>query len=371
MNQPAYDFVIVGSGLFGAVFAQQAVEHGKSVAVLEKRDHIGGNCYSYEDPETGIIIHKYGTHIFHTPNIKIWNYINRFSEFTRYRHRVLTTHKNRIFSMPINLSTINAFYGVNLKPSEVDEFIASKKGAIERPGNFEEQAISLIGEDLYRAFIAGYTEKQWGCDPRELPASIISRLPVRNSYDDSYFNDRYQGLPLHGYTPIFEKLLKGTEVFLSTDFFDDREYWSGRANKIIYTGPVDRYFDYCHGRLNWRSVRFEIQHFELDDFQGTPVMNYADREVPYTRIHEPKHLHPERQVKDGATLAIREYSHVDDDEPYYPVNFADDKAILSMYEEMVSDENNVRFGGRLAQYKYFDMHHVIAHAIKAAQEELA
>ena len=228
MPQQQYDFVIVGSGLFGAVFAQQAIEHGKRVAVIEKREHIGGNCYSYEDPETGIIIHRYGTHIFHTPNKAIWDYINRFSEFTGYRHRVLTTHKGKVYSMPINLGTINAFYGLELKPEEVDAFIAERKGDIQRPRNFEEKGISLIGEDLYRAFIAGYTEKQWQCDPRELPASIISRLPVRNSYDDSYFNDRYQGLPLHGYTPIFEKLLEGAEVFLDTDFFDDRMAGSTR-----------------------------------------------------------------------------------------------------------------------------------------------
>ena len=370
MTRASYDFAVVGSGLFGAVFAQQAIENGKSVVVLEKRNHIGGNCFSYKDPESDIIVHKYGTHIFHTPNRGIWEYITRFSEFSRYRHRVLTTHHGRVYSMPINLGTINAFYNVNLTPDEVDEFLAVKKGNTSKPRNLEEKAISLIGEDLYRAFVAGYTQKQWRCDPRDLPASIINRLPVRHSYNDSYFDDAFQGLPVDGYTPIFEKLLEGADFHLETDFFADRDYWLGKANKLIYTGPIDQYFEYCYGRLNWRSVRFEIERHAIDDYQGTSVMNFADVEVPYTRIHEPKHLHPERSIAGGTTLAIREFSHEDNDQPYYPVNFAEDRKSLSKYEDLIGEEGNVHFGGRLAQYKYFDMRHVIAHALKAAREEL-
>jgi UDP-galactopyranose mutase len=365
-----YDFVVVGSGLFGSVFAQQAIEHGKSVVVLEKRDHIAGNCFSYKDAETGIIVHKYGTHIFHTPNRKIWDYVTRFSEFSRYRHRVLTTHKGRVYSMPINLGTINAFYGIDLTPHQVDDFLASKRGDISKPKNLQEKAISLIGKDLYEAFVAGYTEKQWQCDPRDLPASIINRLPVRHSYNDCYFDDAYQGLPVDGYTPIFERLLAGAEVHTETDFFADRDFWLARAKRLIYTGPIDQYFEYCHGRLNWRSVRFEIDRPPVDDFQGTSVMNFADLDIPYTRIHEPKHLHPERTVAPGVTVAIREYSHEDNDQPYYPVNFPKDRKILKCYEQLISHEGKVRFGGRLAQYKYFDMHHVIALALKAAGEEL-
>lgn len=370
MTRASYDFAVVGSGLFGAVFTQQAIERGKSVVVLEKRNHIGGNCFSYKDPESNIIVHKYGTHIFHTPNRKIWEYITRFSEFSPYRHRVLITHHGRVYSMPINLGTINSFYNVHLTPGEVDEFLAAKKGNFSKPRNLEEKAISLIGEDLYRAFVAGYTQKQWGCDPRDLPASIINRLPVRHSYNDSYFDDAFQGLPVNGYTPIIEKLLEGADFYLETDFFSDRDYWLGKADKLIYTGPIDQYFEYCYGRLNWRSVRFEIERHAIDDYQGTSVMNFADLDVPYTRIHEPKHLHPERSVAAETTLVIREFSHEDNDQPYYPVNFSEDRKSLSKYEDLIEEEGNVRFGGRLAQYKYFDMHHVIAHALKAVREEL-
>lgn len=367
-----YDYVIVGSGFFGAVFAQQAQENGKSAIVLEKRDHIGGNCYSYDYQDTEINIHAYGTHIFHTNNKPLWDYINRFTEFNRYQHRVLTTHKDKVYSMPINLGTVNSFYGVNLKPEEVEEFLASKRGNISNPKNLEEKAISLIGKDLYEAFIKGYTMKQWGCDPTKLPASIITRLPVRNSYHDSYFNDIYQGIPIGGYTPIFERMLAGIPVELEVDFFDDISYWRSQCReKIIYTGPIDRYFDYKFGRLNWRSVRFEIDNIHVEDYQGTSVMNYADTEIPYTRIHEPKHLHLEKTThKPNETVIVREYSQVDNDAPYYPVNFEEDKSKLKQYQELQADEKDVIFGGRLAQYKYYDMHQVIASALATAKQEL-
>lgn len=367
-----YDYIVVGSGFFGAVFAQQARECGKTVLVLEKRNHIGGNCYSYNYEDTEVNIHAYGTHIFHTNNKPLWEYINRFTEFNRYQHRVLTTHKDKVYSMPINLGTVNQFYGINLKPQEVDEFLASKRGNITKPQNLEEKAISLIGEDLYEAFIKGYTMKQWGCDPTKLPASIITRLPVRNSYHDSYFNDLYQGIPIGGYTPIFERMLEGIPVELEVDYLEDINYWRSKCReKIVYTGPIDRYFDYKFGRLNWRSVRFEIENVHVEDYQGTSVMNYADKEVPYTRIHEPKHLHLEKTHKPNETVIVREYSQVNNDEPYYPVNFTEDKEILKQYQELESQEKDVIFGGRLAQYKYYDMHQVIASALSTAKQELA
>jgi UDP-galactopyranose mutase len=365
-----HDYLIVGSGLFGAVFAQQAVENGKRVLVLEKRPHVGGNCHSYEYEDTGITVHRYGTHIFHTPSRAIWDYVNRFSEFTRYQHRVLTTHRGRVYSMPINLGTINAFYGVALRPGEVEAFLATKRPRIDQPANLEEQAISLIGEDLYRAFVAGYTAKQWGCDPRELPASIITRLPVRHSYEDRYFDDAYQGLPLHGYTPLFERLLAGADVQLDTDFLADRDYWQGKARTVVYTGPIDQFYAYSHGRLHWRSVQFDVQRHATDDWQGTAVMNYADTDVPWTRIHEPRHLHPERSYPQAATVVITEHSCRDDDNPYYPVNFAEDREILARYQALAEKETRVLMGGRLAQYRYFDMHHVVGLALKLAREEL-
>ena len=366
-----FDYLVVGSGFFGSVFAQQAREAGRSVKVIDKRPHIGGNCYTYEFEDTGITIHAYGTHIFHTSDADLWSYVNRFTEFNRYQHRVLTTHGGRVYAMPINLGTINAFYGVNLRPSEVEAFLEQKRGDIAHPKNLEEKAISLIGEDLYEAFIKGYTRKQWGCDPKLLPAGIITRLPVRSSFHDSYFDDRYQGIPIDGYTPIFERMLEGIPVELEADFLADRSYWRSQARTVIYSGALDAYFDYTYGRLNWRSVRFEQERVELDDVQGTSVMNYADQDVPYTRIHEPKHLHPERKMSRDVSVIIREYSLIDNDRPYYPVNFDEDKAKLARYQKLQSAETATLFGGRLAQYRYYDMHQVIASALKTARDELS
>jgi len=369
-TEAQYDYVVVGSGFFGAVFAQQAKERGKKVLVLELRDHIGGNCYSYEHEDTGVTVHKYGTHIFHTNDQSLWDYVRRFTEFNRYQHRVLTTHKDRVYAMPINLGTVNAFYGLNLKPDEVEDFLETKRGNIANPSNLEEKAISLIGKDLYEAFIKGYTMKQWGCDPTLLPAGIITRLPVRNSYNDSYFNDQFQGIPVDGYTPIFERMLEGIEVKLGVDFFEDREHWMKLGTKVVYTGPIDRFFDYQFGRLNWRSVRFEFETVDVVDYQGTSVMNYADEEVPFTRIHEPKHLHPERKRQGDKTVVIKEFSQVDDEAPYYPVNFDSDRKRLAQYQALQEKEERVIFGGRLAQYRYYDMHQVIASALKTAKDEL-
>lgn len=365
-----YDYIIVGSGFFGAVFAQQAHEAGRSVLVLEKRDHIGGNCFSENYEDTNINVHRYGTHIFHTNNQEIWDYTNRFTSFNRYQHRVLTTYRDRVYAMPINLGTINQFYGLNLRPSEVEAFIASKRGAIADPANLEEKAISLIGRDLYEAFIKGYTMKQWGCDPRELPANIITRLPVRHSYHDSYFDDRWQGIPSEGYTPIFERMFAGVKIEYGTDYLADPEYWRRHAKMVVYTGPLDQYFKYQFGRLQWRSVRFEYERLNLEDYQGTSVMNFADPEVVYTRIHEPKHLHLEKRHTPDTTVIVREYSAVDNDRPYYPVNSSADKEKLAAYEALAAREEGVLFGGRLAEYKYYDMHQAIGSALRKVRTAL-
>jgi len=359
-----YDYIIVGCGLYGMVTAERLHRKRKKILIIERRDHIGGNCYSYEYEGTNITVHKYGTHIFHTNNKRVWDYINQFGEFNRYRHRVLTTHRGKVYSMPINLGSINAFYDVNLKPSEVEEFIASKRKDIAKPENLEEKAISQIGVDLYKAFIKGYTAKQWGCDPKELPADIVTRLPVRASYNDCYFDDYYQGLPKEGYTALFKRMLKGIPVELRTDFFDKKKFWLSRCDKLIYTGPIDKYFDYCFGWLKWRSLRFEATKLNMEDYQGTSVMNYADENVSYTRIHEPKHLHLETCHTRKATVIIREYPQINDDEPFYPVNADSDKKALSQYNTLTKKERKVTFGGRLAEYEYLDMNDVIENALK-------
>ncbi len=364
---PTYDFLIIGSGLFGAVFAQQAREAGKSVLVLERRDHIGGNCYSEDHEGTNITVHRYGTHIFHTNNEEIWRFINRFTEFNRYQHRVLTTHRDRVYAMPINLGTINQFYGVNLKPGEVEAFLETKREKIANPANFEERALSLVGPELYEAFFKGYTIKQWARDPKEIPASVFARLPFRTSFHDSYFNDTYQGIPIGGYTPIFHRLLEGIPVEMGVDFFADRDYWRSRCRTLVYTGPIDQYFGYQFGRLNWRSVRFETEKLAVEDYQGTSVMNYADLDVPFTRIHEPKHLHLEKAHTPGTTVIVREFSLMDNDRPYYPVNAEEDRARLAKYQELEAKEDGVLFGGRLAEYKYHDMHQVIGSALQKAR----
>ncbi|MBN1364202.1 MAG: UDP-galactopyranose mutase [Syntrophaceae bacterium] len=361
-----FDFLIVGAGFFGAVFAYEARKALKKVLLIEKRDHIGGNCYSYDDSETNINIHKYGPHIFHTPDKNIWDYINIFADFNKYQHRVLTTADDKIYPLPINLTTINQFYNLNLTPDEAAEFLKSKISAVAKPTNLEEKAISLVGRELYESFIKGYTIKQWGRDPRELPVDVITRLPVRTSNNDIYYDDKYQGMPTGGYTPIFEKLLNGISVELKTDFFDKRDYWKSIAKTIVYTGPIDRYFDYHFGKLSWRSCRFEIERFSLNDYQGISVMNFADQEIPYTRIIEPKHFYPERAPLSRGTIIIREYPYENSDEPYYPVSSKADLKILAKYQKTQKKEKNVVFGGRLAEYKYYDMYQVIAKALQLA-----
>ncbi len=369
MSFEKYKYVVVGSGFFGAVVAERiANQLGEPVLVLEKRDHIGGNCYSVDHPETGIHYHRYGTHIFHTSNRDVWDYVNRFTEFNGYYHQVLTTYENKVYQMPINLETINSFYGISLKPFEVSKFIKAEvhKSGITKPRNFEEKAISMMGLPLYEAFLKGYTTKQWGCEPKSLPVSLLNRLPFRTNYDESYFFDPWQGIPLKGYSSIFDKLLASPKirVDMNTDFFSVRHKLD-RDTLVVYTGPIDRLFDYRHGHLEWRTLLFEEQVVGVQDFQGTSVMNYAEESIPYTRIHEPRHLHPEKVYSENQTLTIKEYSHSGNGEdPFYPVGGETNRAILKKYEAEVSKQRKLLVGGRLGDYKYYDMDQTIAAALR-------
>lgn len=370
MDFSGIKFVVVGSGLAGSVIAERIANNlGEKVIVMEKRPHIGGNCYSEIDPRTGIEVHRYGTHIFHTKDKKVQRYVSRFMSLNHYRHRVYSSYKGRVYSMPINLDTINRFYGVSLDPQGMREFLSKRisGGRYKSPANLEEQAISLAGKELYEAFIKGYTEKQWGASATSLPASIIKRLPFRFSYNADYFDDPFQGLPVNGYTSLFENLLgnKNIDLYLGTDFFDVRQSIPDDC-LVVFTGPIDRYFDYCHGELGWRSLRFEYETLDVEDFQGTSVLNYADESIPYTRIHEYKHLHPERQHLEGKTIISREYSCSmggSVKEPYYPVSTREDKVTLQQYQQLANKENNVIFCGRLGSYRYYDMDKTIAEAL--------
>jgi len=369
------DYVIVGSGFYGAVLSERiANDLNKKVLVIDKNYHIGGNCYSEIEPETGIEYHKYGTHIFHTSNQDVYNYLHQYCEFNSYYHQVLTTHRDNVYQMPINLETINSFFHMNLKPYEVDEFLAKRnKGNNSDPSkNFEEFAIHNIGNELYEAFIKGYTRKQWGVEPHLLPASIIKRLPIRKNYNESYFFDTWQGIPKNGYTDIFKRMLQHENIslLLNTDYFDIRQQIPATA-KLIYTGAIDRFFDYCYGKLEWRSLRFENEILQIDDFQGTSVMNYADFEIPYTRIHEPKHLHPERaNFNANQTLVIREYALKDEENPYYPISDQKSKDKLKLYKGKAESIPNLIIGGRLGDYSYYDMHHTIEKALETYNSKI-
>ena len=369
MNLEGLKYLIVGSGFFGAVIAERiANDLNERVLVIDKRSHIGGNCYSEKDDSTGIEYHKYGTHIFHTSNPTVWQYIRRFTEFNSYYHQVLTTYKDKVYQMPINLETINSYYGLNLKPFEVDDFLAREiaKENIQNPTNFEEQAISMMGRPLYEAFIKGYTRKQWQKDPKEMPASVLKRLPFRKNYNESYYYSRWQGIPLNGYTAIFEQLLAhpNIEVQLNVDFFDLKVKLSPET-LLIYSGPIDRFFDHQFGPLDWRTLRFEPEIIPVEDFQGTSVMNYAEEHIPYTRIHEPRHLHPEREYTRQQTIIFREYSQKDtQNQPYYPINDARNQALILKYREAADKLKNVIISGRLGDYKYYDMHQTIARALE-------
>ena len=366
--------VVVGSGLFGLTIAEQAAtELGLKVALLDRRSHIGGNAYSEKEKQTGIEVHRYGAHLFHTSNERVWEYVNRFTEFTNYVHRVYTRHNGIVYPMPINLGTINQFFNAAYSPAEAKALIAEQAGELAGtdPQNLNDKGISLIGRPLYEAFIKHYTAKQWQTPPEELPASIISRLPVRYNYDNRYFNDKYEGLPVDGYAAWLERMAAhpNIEVHLNTDFFEPGHQYS-RENvlgqiPVVYTGPVDRYFDYAEGDLSWRTIDLEEEVLPIEDFQGCSVMNYPDADVPFTRIHEFRHFHPERDYTKDATVIMREYSRFANkgDEPYYPVNTSVDREKLLAYRDLAKGENNVLFGGRLGTYKYLDMHMAIGAAL--------
>lgn len=368
------DLVVVGSGLFGLTVAERAAtELGLKVALLDRRSHIGGNAYSKKEEQTGIEVHQYGAHLFHTSNERVWEYVNRFTDFTNYVHKVYTNHNGVVYPMPINLGTINQFFNAAYSPAEAKALIQEQAGELAGtdPQNLNDKGIQLIGRPLYEAFIKHYTAKQWQTDPADLPASIISRLPVRYNYDNRYFNDKYEGLPVDGYAAWLERMAahENIEVHLNTDFFEDGHEYS-RSNVIgqvpvIYTGPVDRYFDFAEGDLSWRTIDLEQEVLPIEDFQGCAVMNYPDADQPYTRIHEFRHFHPERDYTKDATVIMREFSRFAEkgDEPYYPVNTSVDREKLLAYRDLAKGEDKVLFGGRLGTYKYLDMHMAIGAAL--------
>ncbi len=359
-----YDVLIVGAGLFGATVAQCLREKGKNVLVIDKRSHVGGNVYTQEIE--GIQVHIYGAHIFHTNDKAAWDYVNRFAEFNRYTNSPVANYKGELYSLPFNMYTFNKLWGV-VTPREAEEKIRQQReeAGIREPKNLEEQAISLVGTDVYEKLVKGYTEKQWGRPCTELPAFIIRRLPVRFTFDNNYFNARYQGIPIGGYTAMVEHMLSGIEIRLGVDYLEDKATWDAMADTVVYTGPIDRYFDYCFGPLAYRSVRFETEVLKTSNFQGNAVVNYTDRETPYTRIIEHKHFEFGTQPK---TVISREYSSEwkPGDDPYYPVNDEKNKSLYERYRALADKEEHVFFGGRLGEYKYYDMDAVIARALEFA-----
>jgi len=362
-----YDYLIVGAGPFGAVFAYEAKKRGKRVLVIDKRSHTGGNMYC--EKVEGINVHKYGAHIFHTSNKEVWDYVNQFCTFNNYINSPIANYKGEIYNLPFNMNTFNKLWGV-VTPQEAKEKIENqvKESNITEPKNLEEQAISLVGKDIYEKLIKGYTEKQWGRRCTELPAFIIKRLPVRYTYDNNYFNDKYQGIPEGGYNVIFDKLLEGIDVELNVDFFDKKGELLQKVDKIVFTGMIDQYFDYQYGVLEYRSLRFEHETLDEENHQGNAVVNYNEREVPYTRIIEHKHFEFGKHPK---TVITREYpaEWKLGDEPYYPVNNEKNAEIFKKYQELAEKEKNVIFGGRLADYRYYDMHHVFERVLEVVKEE--
>lgn len=361
-----YDFLVVGAGFFGAVFAHEAQVRGKKCLVIDRRNHIGGNCYTEE--QAGIVVHKYGAHIFHTSDKTIWDYVGQFAEFNNYVNSPIANYKGEIYNMPFNMNTFSRLWGI-ATPAEAKAIIEAQKGAVTDPKNLEEQAISLVGTDIYEKLVRGYTEKQWGRSCKELPAFIIRRLPVRFTYDNNYFTDRYQGIPEGGYTKIFEKLLGQTEVRLGCDYLQEREQLRSMAEQVIYTGPIDQYFGCCYGPLQFRSLRFETEVLDTDNFQGNAVVNYTDRETPFTRIIEHKHFEFGTQPK---TVITREYpaAWTPGEEPYYTVNDQENNALYEKYAALAAQESGVHFGGRLGEYKYYDMDKVIASSLRLCEKLL-
>lgn len=360
-----YDLIFVGAGLFSATLAFEAVKKGKKCLVIEKRPHVAGNIYT--EKVSDINVHKYGAHIFHTDSKEIWDYVNQFAEFNRYTNSPVANYNGALYNLPFNMNTFNKIWPDVITPEQAQKRIAEQaaemKGRV--PQNLEEQAISLVGRDIYERLIQGYTEKQWGRKCTELPASIIKRLPVRLIFDNNYFNDRYQGIPIGGYTQIVEKMLEGCEILLNTDFFDEKEKWLSMADKVIYTGTIDRFFDYCQGELEYRSLRFETESLDMPNYQGNAVVNYTDSKTPYTRIIEHKHFEFGTQPK---TIITREYPATwkQGDEPYYAVNDERNSALYKKYAELARKQEKVIFGGRLGMYKYFDMDDTIAAALELA-----
>ena len=361
-----YDYLIVGAGLYGATFAHELQKAGKTCLVIEKKDHIAGNIYT-ENVE-GINVHRYGAHIFHTNNARVWNFICQFAEFNRYTNSPIANFKGEIYNLPFNMNTFNKMWGV-ITPDEAREKIAQQREAagIKEPRNLEEQAISLVGNDIYQKLVNGYTSKQWGRPCSELPAFIIKRLPVRFTYDNNYFNALYQGIPIGGYTAIVEKMLAGVEVVLNEDYLKNRQKWDDMAETVVYTGPIDAFFDYQFGALQYRSIRFETEVLDMENYQGNAVVNYTDAETPFTRIIEHKHFEFGTQPK---TIISREYSAEwnPGDEPYYPINDERNNALYAQYSALAQEKSKVIFGGRLGEYKYYDMDAVIEAALKKVEE---
>ena len=357
-----YDYLIVGAGLFGSIFAHEMTKNGKKCLVIERRNHIGGNVYT--ELEENINVHKYGAHIFHTNNKEVWNYINQFADFNRYTNSPVANYNGELYNLPFNMNTFYQMWGVRT-PEEAQAKIHEQKSEfkIENPKNLEEQAISLIGKDIYEKLIKGYTEKQWGRKCDELPSFIIKRLPVRYTFDNNYFNDLYQGIPIGGYTKIIEKMLDGIEVKLNTDFFDDKDKWLDIADKIIFTGMIDQYYDYCYGELEYRGLNFEFETLDVENYQGNAVINYTDAETPFTRIIEHKHFEDSDSPK---TIITREYpkTWTKGEEAYYPLNDEKNSDLFKKYQKLAEKEDKVIFGGRLGMYQYFDMWQVIDEALK-------
>lgn len=359
-----YDYLIVGAGLYGAVVAHEAAAKGRSCLVIDRREHIAGNIYTRE--VEGIQVHEYGAHIFHTSDKRIWDYVNQFADFNHYINSPVAVFKDELYNLPFNMNTFSKMWGIRT-PQEAKEKIAAQIAGlgITEPKNLEEQALSLVGEDVYRKMVKGYTEKQWGRDCTELPAFIIKRLPLRFTYDNNYFNDRYQGSPAGGYTAMVERMLKGVEVKLGVDYLEHRAEFDGMADRVVYTGQIDRYFGYCEGVLAYRKVRFEQEILDCDNYQGNAVVNYTEREVPYTRIIEHKHFEFGTQPK---TVISKEYpgEWQKGEEPYYPVNDEKNNAVYEAYKKLAEKERHVVFGGRLGEYRYYDMDKVIGRALETA-----
>lgn len=372
-----FDYLIVGSGLFGSIFAHEATKNGKSCLVIEKRNNIAGNIYT--ENVNGINVHKYGAHIFHTSNKEVWDYINKFAEFNRYTNSPVAIYKNELYNLPFNMNTFNKLWGVTT-PSEAMKKIDEERKAckIDSPKNLEEQAISLVGTTIYEKLIKGYTEKQWGKKCTELPSFIIKRLPTRFIFDNNYFNNKYQGIPIGGYTAIIEKMLEGIEVKLNYDYFEHKDELNNIAKKIVFTGPIDKFYDYKYGKLEYRSLNFETEEVQVGNYQGNAVVNYTEAEIPYTRIIEHKHFeyanslgNEEPENLKSFSIITKEYPLTWDEtkEPYYPINNEKNNSLYKKYEELSRNDNNIIFGGRLGKYKYYDMDKVIEEALNVLEKE--